>query len=87
MVGEGPVEFAEAFVRNYPAGQWINTGPVSSVTGSLLGGAAGSLSLFSSTFVVATTSGRRGAVSTEPANSTVLIIGASRGLGLAVTAE
>ena len=23
IVGEDPVEFAEAFVRNYPAGQWI----------------------------------------------------------------
>ena len=23
IVGEDPVEFAEAFLRNYPAGQWI----------------------------------------------------------------
>lgn len=23
IVGDDPVEFAEAFVRNYPAGQWI----------------------------------------------------------------
>ena len=23
LLGEDPVEFAEAFVRNYPAGQWI----------------------------------------------------------------
>ncbi len=23
LVGDDPVEFAEAFVRNYPAGQWI----------------------------------------------------------------
>ena len=24
VVGENPVEFAEAFLRNYPAGQWIS---------------------------------------------------------------
>jgi DNA-binding ferritin-like protein (Dps family) len=24
VVGEDPVEFAEAFLRNYPQGQWIN---------------------------------------------------------------
>lgn len=24
IVGEDPVEFAEAFLRNYPGGQWIN---------------------------------------------------------------
>jgi len=24
IVGEDPVEFAEAFLRNYPEGQWIN---------------------------------------------------------------
>jgi DNA-binding ferritin-like protein (Dps family) len=24
VVGEDPVEFAEAFLRNYPGGQWIN---------------------------------------------------------------
>ena len=24
IVGEDPVEFAEAFLRNYPKGQWIN---------------------------------------------------------------
>jgi DNA-binding ferritin-like protein (Dps family) len=24
MVGEDPVEFAEAFLRNYPEGQWIS---------------------------------------------------------------
>lgn len=23
LVGEDPVEFAEAFLRNYPGGQWI----------------------------------------------------------------
>jgi DNA-binding ferritin-like protein (Dps family) len=24
VVGEDPVEFAEAFLRNYPEGQWIS---------------------------------------------------------------
>jgi DNA-binding ferritin-like protein (Dps family) len=24
IVGEDPVDFAEAFLRNYPAGEWIN---------------------------------------------------------------
>jgi DNA-binding ferritin-like protein (Dps family) len=32
IVGEDPVEFAEAFLRNYPAGQWRTREPESLIS-------------------------------------------------------